>query len=44
MAVMLVDKAILIVGATAIIIILAYFLRLGRFSHRKQPGGDPGKA
>jgi hypothetical protein len=38
------DKAILIVGVTVIIIILAYFLRLGRFSRRKQPGGDPGKA
>jgi hypothetical protein len=38
------DKAVLIIGVTVVIIILAYFLRLGRFSRRRKPGDDPGKA
>jgi beta-lactamase regulating signal transducer with metallopeptidase domain len=37
------DKAVLIIGVTVAIIILAYFLRLGRFSRRKKQGDDRGK-
>ncbi len=38
MAVITVDKVVLIVVVTAIIIVLAYFFRFGRFSRKNQAG------
>jgi hypothetical protein len=38
MAIITTDKIVLIVVVTAIVIVMAYVFRFGRFSRRKQPG------
>ncbi len=40
MAVITTDKVIIIVVVTAIVIVLAYVFRFGRFSRKKQAGTD----
>ncbi|MDG6912683.1 MAG: hypothetical protein JRN35_06325 [Nitrososphaerota archaeon] len=43
MAIVTVDKVVLIVVVTVIVIVLAYVFRFGRFSRSKQTGTASGK-